>query len=149
MKSNAAIRKLWKCPKCGRQFEREGQSHSCKPYALELHFEGKPDEKKLYEQLKLAIKKQVGSFKVESLECCIHLVRTFTFGAVKIMKGKIRIDFALSRKIKSNRIASEIKMSAYRWLYVVDVYQEDEIDEELLEWIKEAYEKKSEKETVA
>lgn len=141
--------KLWKCPKCGRQFEKHGQSHSCKPYAIEQHFEGRPDEKKLYEQLKQAIKKQVGSFKVESLECCIHLVSTYTFAAVKIMKGRIRVDFALSRKIKSKRIVNETKMSANRWLYIIDIYNKDEINEELLEWIKEAHDKKWEKVMVA
>lgn len=146
MKASNIAKKLWTCPKCGRQFERQGQSHSCKPYAIEQHFEGRPDEKKLYEQLKRAIKKHVGTFKVESLECCIHLVSTFTFAAIKIMKGRIRVDFALSRKIKDKRIVQEVKMSANRWLYLIDINKEDEIDEELLKWIKEAHDKKSEKE---
>lgn len=146
MKTSNIVKKLWTCPKCGRRFERQGQSHSCKPYAIEQHFEGRSDEKKLYDHLKRAIKKHVGAFKVESLECCIHLVSTFTFAAVKIMKGRIRVDFALSRKIRDKRIVQEVKMSANRWLYLIDINKEDEIDEELLEWIKEAYDKKSEKE---
>jgi hypothetical protein len=41
--------------------------HSCRPYALELHFEEKPGGKLLYEKFKHAVKKQVGSFEIESL----------------------------------------------------------------------------------
>lgn len=87
----------------------------------------------------------MGSFKTESLECCIHFVSIFTFAAIKIFKDKIWIDFSLSRKIKSNRIAKVVQMSAHRYLYVIDIFNEDEIDEELMEWIQEAHDKKSKK----
>lgn len=142
MKTKSEILKLWKCPKCGRQFERHGQSHSCRPFPLEQHFLGKPAGRLLYEKFKEAVKKQVGSFKIESLECCIHFVSTFTFAAVKIFKEKIRVDFSLSRKIKSKRINQYVQMSAHRYLYVIDIMYEDEIDNELMEWIQEANDKK-------
>lgn len=145
MKISTELKILWTCPKCGRQFERKRQSHSCRPFKIEQHFKEKPAEKELYEKLKLAVKKQVGAFKVESLECCIHFVSTFTFTAVKIMGGKLRVDFALSRKIKDKRIVQEVKMSAHRWLYFVDIYKEDEIDKKLLRWIKDAHDRKDEK----
>jgi hypothetical protein len=32
-------------------------------------------------------------------------------------------------------------MSAHRYLYVIDVMTEDEIDEELMAWIQEAHDK--------
>ena len=83
----------------------------------------------LYEKFKQAVKKQVGSFKIESLECCIHFVSTFTFAAVKIFKDKIWIDFSLSRKIKSKRISRHVQMSAHRYLYALDIFNEDEMDE--------------------
>jgi Domain of unknown function (DUF5655) len=144
VKTKAEIVKLWECPKCGRQFERQGQSHSCKPFDLELHFKGKPEGKLLYEKLKRAVRKEVGSFKVESLECCIHFVSTFTFAAVKIFKDKILVDFALSRKLKSKRFDRFLQLSANRYLYYFDISHADEIDDELLEWIQEAHDKKGE-----
>jgi Domain of unknown function (DUF5655) len=141
--------KLWKCPKCGRQFERRGQSHSCKPFPLEQHFVGKDTGNALYENFKRSVKKQVGSFKIESLECCIHFVSTFTFAAIKIFKDKIQIDFSLSRKIKSKRINWFVQMSTHRYLYYIDITKEDEIDKELMEWIQEAYDIKDKKAVVA
>lgn len=96
----------------------------------------------MYDKLRTAIKNELGTFKVESLECCIHFVRTFTFAAVKIVRDKIRVDFSLSRKIKNNRISHVIPMSAHRQLYCVEVLKAEDIDKELLEWIREAHDKK-------
>lgn len=145
MKAKSETIKLWSCPKCGRQFKRQGQSHSCRLFPVEQHFEGKPEGKQLYRIFKMAVRKHVGPFKIESLECCIHFVSTFTFVAVKILRDKISVDFSLSRKIRSNRISHVIQMSARRYLYVIDILKEDEIDEVLLKWIKEAINKNSNK----
>jgi hypothetical protein len=136
---------LWNCPQCGRQFERHNQAHSCKIYPLELHFEGKDASKILYEKLCEKIKKNVGPYKIESLECCIHLVSTSTFAAVKLLKSKIQIDFSLSRQLKNKRFVKTYKLSENRFLYLVEITEEEEIDNELLIWIVEAYEIKKRK----
>jgi L-cysteine desulfidase len=143
MKMKLETIKLWTCPKCKRQFERTGQSHSCRPFAIEKHLEGRPEGKLLFDQLKKEVKKQIGAFKTESLECCIHFVSTFTFAAVRIFKNKIQIEFSLNHKIKSSRIVKSQQLSANRHLYYIDIYSEDEINKELLEWIKEATNRKS------
>ncbi len=138
-------KKLWKCPQCGREFEREGQSHSCKIFPLQQHFENKPQGKLLYEKFKSAIKQQVGPFKTESLECCIHFVSTFTFATAKIFRDKIEVHFGLGRKIKSKRITQCVQLSANRYLYYINIYTSDEIDNTLMEWIAEAQNKKTAK----
>jgi hypothetical protein len=132
---------LWICPKCGRQFERKGQTHSCRSFPLEQHFNGKDIGKILYEKFQTAIENRLGSFKIESLECCIHFVTTSTFAAVKIFKDKIRVDFSLSQKMENERANLVTQMSAHRYLYSVEITDEDEIDGELIEWIWEAYNK--------
>lgn len=96
----------------------------------------------LYDKFRMAVKNQLGSFKIESLECCIHFVSTFTFAAIKIFKDKIRVDFSLDHKIESNQIKKYIQMSANRYLYYIDIISEDEIDGKLVEWIQEASSKK-------
>jgi len=138
---------LWTCPECGRQFQRRGQSHSCKAFPLEQHFAGKPAGRLLYEQFKKAVKKQVGAFKIESLECCIHFVATVTFVAVKIFKSKIQVDFSLADRIKDKRLKMPVQMSAHRYLYYVDIIMEDEIDAELMGWIQMAFDLKKYKES--
>lgn len=133
--------KLWTCPECGRKFERKGQSHSCKIVPFDKHFEGKPFGKELYKKLKDGLKQKIGYFKPESLECCIHFVSTFTFAAVKIYKEKIRLDFTLNHKLESERIIQSVKMSPNRYLHYMEIIRENEIDEELMKWLQEAYNK--------
>jgi uncharacterized CHY-type Zn-finger protein len=142
MKTMTETKQLWTCPKCQRQFERQGQSHSCKPFPLEQHFKGKPNGKLLFEKLKQAIEKQLGSFKIESLECCIHFFSTSTFAAVKISKDKILVEFTLNHKIESDRISKFVQLSAHRNLYYIEIQTKKDIDEELIQWIKEAHDKK-------
>ena len=141
-KTKVERKQLWTCPKCKRKFEKRGQVHSCRPFALARHFEKKPEGKLLYKQLRQAVRNELGAFKVESLECCIHFVSTFTFAAVKIFKNKIRVDFSLSTEIKDNRITHSIPMSAHRTLYCVDVVKPEDIDSQLIGWIKKARDKK-------
>ncbi|MBN8673736.1 MAG: hypothetical protein J0L56_06355 [Chitinophagales bacterium] len=133
---------LWTCPRCKRQFERRGQSHSCRVYQLHLYFKEKPAGRLLYNTFKKAVKEQAGFFKTESLECCIHFVSTFTFAAVKVMKDKIRVSFTLGREIKSNRIYDRVQTSAGCYLYAVDICSDKEIDSMLMKWIQAAFERK-------
>jgi predicted metal-binding protein len=131
--------KLWTCPKCGRSFERQNQSHSCKLYPLQKHFEGREEGKLLYDKLILAIRKEIASFNIQSLECCIHLDSSITFAAVKIAKHKIELHFGSRHKVSSKRFKKVLQLSANRYLYYVDICSAEEIDAELLGWIKEAY----------
>lgn len=134
-------KKLWTCPKCGRQFGRKGQVHSCRSFPLELHFKRKPIGKSLYDAFKKKLESNLGSVKTESLECCIHFVSSFTFVAIKILKDRIRIDFALNRPLDSPRIRQKVQMSTNRYLHIIDINNEAAIDEELIEWIREANDK--------
>ncbi len=135
----------WVCPNCGRQFERPHQKHSCTIFPLEHHFTGKPAGEILYHKLKKELIKHFDLFKIESLECCIHFATDLTFAAVKIMKKKIVIEFALNHQLKSKRISRLIEMSPKRFLHYVDIENEVEIDEELILWIKEAEKSNQEK----
>ena len=54
----------------------------------------------------------------------------------------------MNRKIKSKRIIELAQLSAHRYLYVMDIMQEKEVDKELMEWIEEAH-NRTKKETTA
>ena len=130
---------LWTCPKCGRQFERKGQMHSCKLFPLENHFKGKDRSKILYEKFKDSVKDRLGDFKIESLECCIHFVGTFTFVAIKILENKIVVDFSLDHSLEKERANKNMQLSTHRYLYNIEIKDENDIDDELMEWVEEAY----------
>jgi hypothetical protein len=136
---------LWACPKCGRQFARQRQAHSCKPFLLEQHFEGKPVGELLYKKFKQAVRKKIGPFRVESLECCIHFVNATIFAAVKLFKDKIQLDFVLNHQIKnmSKRIHKYVPISANRHVYYIDIRKKKDIDNEVLDWIQEAHDREN------
>jgi hypothetical protein len=136
------LKELWECPKCGRHFEKANQRHSCKLYPLENHFIEKSHGELLYKKLKSTLEETLGPFKIESLECCIHFVSTFTFAAVKVFNSKISIDFSLNHKVINPRIKEVTQLSKNRLLHCVDVFTEAEINEELVGWIREALDKK-------
>ena len=127
----------WTCSKCGRVFAKVNQSHSCKVFPLENHFKNKSFAKDLFDYLLVKLKPL--KFSVDPVACCIHLVFGSTFAAVWALRSGIRIDFRLNFSVKSKRFSNVVKMSANRYLYFVDVKNKDEINHELLSWIKESY----------
>lgn len=132
---------MWKCPKCKREFLREKQAHSCRTYPLEKHFENKEHARELYDELLSKLKKELSSFKIESVPCCIHFVTGSIFAAVWPMKGGIRADFKLPAEVKSPRLFKTIRLSKNAYMHYIDIKDEKEIDRELIGWIKESYQK--------
>ncbi|MCL5794855.1 MAG: DUF5655 domain-containing protein [Patescibacteria group bacterium] len=131
--------KLWKCPKCHREFAKINQQHSCKIYPLENHFANKEYAKQLFDYLVKKIEKNIGPLKIESLPCCIHLVSNYTFGAVWTLRDRVRIDFRISAKIETKKKFKIIQMSPNRYLYYLDIFKKSEIDLELLSYLHESY----------
>jgi predicted nucleic-acid-binding Zn-ribbon protein len=134
------MKKLWKCPKCGRRFLKKNQVHSCNLYPVKKHFEGKDFAKTIYNHFKNQIKKHIGSFYVESLLCCIHFVtNAYTFAAVYALKDGIKIHFTLDHKLKNKRIDRFYQMSKNRYLFNIYIESKKEINKELIGWLKESY----------
>lgn len=130
---------MWQCEKCKREFQKTNQSHSCRPFPLPQHFKGKEKARELFDYLKAQIEKKIGPVKIESLECCIHFVGNYTFGACWALKDKIRIDFRVDYPIQTKREHKLNKISANRYLYYFDIYEKSEIDAELLNWMHDSY----------
>jgi hypothetical protein len=131
---------MWTCPKCHREFFKTNQSHSCRePYPLEKHFAGRIKAKELYDFLKSKIESDVGPFTIDSRECCIHFVNTRTFTACWPLKDKIRIDFSLNKEIKTKQFYKITKISANKYIHYLDINNKNQINSELLAWIKDSY----------
>lgn len=126
----------WVCPNCKRIFSKINQAHSCTVYPLNNHFKNKEYAKELFDELLRKLKSL--KFRVDPVPCCIHLVKSSAFAAVWAMKDRIRIDFTLNHELKSNRISKHVKMSANKQLYLLDIKKYEEIDKELIDWIKES-----------
>ncbi|MFH1509208.1 MAG: DUF5655 domain-containing protein [bacterium] len=130
---------MWTCSKCGRQFNKAKQPHSCKKVSLGEHFKNKDKTKELFDYLVKQIDKKIGKCKIISIPCCIHLFGNYDFLAALPKKDGLEIRFALDKKINSKRLKQCVKMSAKVYKNCFMVYDKKEIDIEFIGWIKESY----------
>jgi len=102
---------MWTCPLCNRIFGKINQPHSCKHVSLESHFEHKTKAKELFDILCQNIDKNIGTCKVISLPCCVHLFGTYDFLAALPKKDGIEIRFTLHRIIQTPRLKVTVPIS--------------------------------------
>lgn len=130
---------MWQYSTCKRKFTKNNQSHSCVVYPIENHFKNKEYQLNLFNEIVKFIEVNIGDFNIESLPCCIHFVNNYTFAAVWIKKDKICMDFTLPKKISDKRIQDIQQPSANRYVHYVDIYNSDDLDKILLNWLNIAY----------
>ena len=129
---------VWRCPKCNRAFRRTRQPHSCRTVSLESHLRH-GEQRAHFEHLVDEVNSKVGRCEVLSLPCCIHLVGKFDFLAVLAKKERLEIRFVLKRELASSRVQRSARISKTQYKHCVDVQAAEDIDEELLSWVREAY----------
>ena len=130
---------MWSCTKCGRFFEKAKQSHSCTKVPIGQHFKNKIKAKELYDYLVEQINKRIGKTKLISLPCCVHLFGNYDFLAVLPKMNGLEIRFILDHKIESPRFKQGVPVSLKFYKNCVDINNQQEIDEELINWLKESY----------
>jgi hypothetical protein len=128
----------WRCPTCGRNFRRSGQPHSCRVITVEEHFRGKPEARALYDRLLVSLNATLGPCEVIALPCCIHLARDVDFLAVLPKRHRLELRFALDRELSHRRVAVSVPVSSRAIKHCVDVSRAEDLDDELLSWIREA-----------
>jgi len=131
----------WTCPDCSRQFGRTKQGHECAPaMSLEDYFStGPPFERPVFDAVMTGLG-DFGDIHVEPVSVGIFLKRSRTFAELRPMTKWVAVSFSLERTLTSRRIARKVIDSGRRRYHVVNVRSADEVDEELLEWLVEAYE---------
>ncbi|HEV8146753.1 MAG TPA: DUF5655 domain-containing protein [Bryobacteraceae bacterium] len=97
-----------------------------------------PETKALYERLLTALRK-LGPFEAEWKKTSIHLVRKTAFAGVHPRKASLVLTLKASELIKSPRIAKSEQVSRNRWHLDLKVNSPSEIDKQLLDWLRAAY----------
>lgn len=132
---------LWTCPACRRKFGRTGQGHACQPaMSLEEYLStGPPHERPICEAV-IAHLESLGPVHVEPVSVGIFFKRTTRFAQVRPMTRWEALSFVLPRKLQHPRLAREIYSSGTRHHHVVNLRSADEVDDEVRDWLTEAYE---------
>lgn len=130
----------WTCPVCNRSFNKPNQSHSCVLVGLSFHFESKPPEiKKLYELIEKKMK-GIGKFETSVTKSAILAATGKTFAAIKPRNNGVLVEFVLDREEKEFPIYKTFQISRNRVAHYVMVHEKDEVDGQLMRWLKEAFE---------
>ena len=130
----------WICPECGRQFGRTKQGHECAPaMSLEDYFSTGPSFERPVFDAVMAGLRDLRDIHVEPVSVGIFLKRSRTFAELRPMTKWVAVSFTLERTLASRRIARKVIEVGHRRYHVVNVRSSDEVDDELLEWLVDAY----------
>lgn len=99
---------------------------------------GGPTSRQLYKQFLTAIR-PIGKFREEIKKTSVHLIRGSAFAGVHPRKQYLLLTIKAAAPIKSARIVKTEQVSKNRWHLEIKITSENDIDRELLVWLREAY----------
>lgn len=107
--------------------------------SLEDYFStGPPFERPVFDAV-MAHLVTVGPVHVEPVSVGIFLKRSRTFAELRPMTKWVAVSFTLHRTLASARLARKVIDGGRSRYHVVNVRAPDEVDEQLCEWLTEAY----------
>ena len=109
---------------------------------LLFFFNGRPRELALYEALMKKMEAEFPESAVKVQKSQISFYGRHLFAAVSLprsRKNSILVTLGLPYKLGSSRAAVTVEPYPGRWTNHVPVWEEEQIDSELLTWLREAY----------
>ena len=130
---------MWTCPNCQRKFKNINQDHSCAVTDIESHFFNKdPKVKATFEKLMSEVS-AFGPHTVNPVKHAILVTATSHFLAVKPRRKWLDIEFVLPYPVEGFPIHKTIQASKHKWAHFLRLESEEEVDEALVSWLREAY----------
>lgn len=103
-------------------------------------FAGKPEERQLYEQLAKTMHAELPPYQLRVQKTQITLVNPKVFACVSLKwKNCIVVSFGLPDRMISPRIHQAVRVRENRWTHHMKLYRANDVDEELMDWLKAAY----------
>lgn len=128
---------MWKCPKCGREFTRQGQPHSCGPYRVDGYLEGKPSSGvalyRAFESLALGL----GDVVLAPAKTRIGFQHGRIFAAVNaVREARIDVHIVTSSPIRSPRIRRVESLGPADHVNHFAIESASQLDEEVAGWLR-------------
>lgn len=137
----ATKQKIWKCRICKKEFARKNQSHKCEIVDINFLFYNKdPALRDLYEDFLSKIR-NIGSWTVTASRKAITLYAAckVAFLGIEIRKSHLDIWFAMDKRIDEFPVFRILQASKDKFGHFVRLQSKDEIDDVLINWIKQSY----------
>jgi len=108
-------------------------------FSVESHFTDKdPLVRAIYEKL-LVEMRRFGEVAEEPKKTSIHLVNKSAFAGISTQKAALLLNIKSSTPINSPRFSPPEKVSANRYHQELKLHNPDEVDAEVLGWLRQAY----------
>ncbi|HEY3002055.1 MAG TPA: DUF5655 domain-containing protein [Kribbellaceae bacterium] len=130
----------WQCPECGREFGNRNQAHVCAPgCTVDEVFAGRPPaQREVYDEI-LAHLESLGPVHVDAVTVGVFLKSDRKLAEVRPMARALSVELVMPRPLGSPRVAFQLRASATRVVHVVRLTSVEQVDDELLGWLTEAY----------
>jgi len=108
-------------------------------FSVQSHFAGKDQVvEKIYSKVLKAVR-QFGPVAEEAKKTSIHLVNKTALAGVATRKTYLILTVKSDRKLTGSRIHKVEQVSAHRFYHQIKLSSPDEIDAELIDWLKAAH----------
>ena len=133
------MRELWKCPSCGRPFANRNQSHSCARHTLREHLTDKPRAVVVLFRTFRQLVRQCGPVLVIPEKTRIAFQVRMSFAAVSLRSDRIVGHVVLARRLENSRFTKVETISRRNHVHSFCFRSPQELDGEVLSWLREAY----------
>lgn len=108
--------------------------------SLEEYFGGRPSlERSIFDAVRSHLE-EMGDIVIEAVGVGIFFKRARTFAELRPMRSRVRLWILLSRRLDGHpRIGRTYHGTGVRSAYAIDLRDASEVDEEVRDWLTEAY----------
>ncbi|MFP3907816.1 MAG: DUF5655 domain-containing protein [Acidimicrobiales bacterium] len=130
----------WTCPECGRLFGRTRQSHDCAPgLSIDEYFATGPAHERPVFDAVMAALTEVGPVHADIVAVGIFLKNPNKFAELRPMHRWVAVSFALERRARHRTITRKVIEYHGRFWHVANVARPDDLDDDLCDMLREAY----------
>jgi hypothetical protein len=130
----------WRCPKCGRQFARTRQAHSCQVVSLETHLKrAGPDVVAVFDEI-VRYLRTCGPLDVVPTKTNINFLSRTSLGGIRLQRRKARLGIVLMRQLRDPRVHSTLRLSPRRIVHFIELGTVGDVDAVVRRWLREAHE---------
>jgi hypothetical protein len=103
------------------------------------YYAARPDwERPIFEAIREHLE-VVGEVRVEAVEVGIFFKRSRTFAELRPKRERLALSVLLSRRLRHPRVVRRWEGAALRGAYFFDLRTPDDVDDEIRDWLTEAY----------
>ena len=133
----------WTCPECCRPFGRAKQTHMCAPGLTldEFFADSHERERPIFDAVRSHLD-ELGPFDLDPVQVGILFKNGPVFAELRPKKRSMALSFMLPIKLDSPRLSRKVLEAGNqgnKFYHVINIEQAAEIDDQIRDWLTEAY----------